>query len=358
MGTISLVRRDSGELSYRARVGRRGVDVTTKTFKRKTDAQKWIWVVESDLLRGQGLPKPKRHTVAEAIDRYMKEIVPNKKRGTQAVLVPRLALWSSILGARRLAEVDLDALAKAREYLLTTPIERVGVVATKLRGPATINRYFAILRHVYSVAIREWGWADSNPVVKIRPFREPEGRERILSDADLRRIVDTLDSHPRQDFQLIVRIALVTGCRRGNVESIRWEHIDFNNRTVIFPDTKNNRPHVAPLPEDICARLSARRIEMAAFSGPVFPSREGSASPYVDVKQVWRRFVKALGMTDLRFHDLRHNVGSFLAKQNVSLFMIGKVLGHRSLESTKRYMHVGVADIVQHTERLQGRISK
>jgi integrase len=358
MGDVLEVSRKSGEVSFKARVRRRGEPLLTKTFKRKSDALKWIGYVEAQLLEGKGLPRPKRHTVAEAIDRYIEEILPQKKASTQRVEKPRLLFWKDRLGTKRLAEVDRDALSDARKHLLDTQVWRKGATKGQSRGNATANRFFALLRHVYSVCVRDWEWSDDNQVSKIRALREPKGRNRTLSDDELKKILVALETHERKDFRLIVQIALVTGCRRGNAQSIHYEHVDFERPTVTFPDTKNNLPHVAPitreLADEIKAYVSLAKIE----AGPLFPSKEGSRMPYVDVKQVWRTFASDNELEKLRFHDLRHAVGSYLAQQNVPLITIGKLLGHKSLESTKRYVHLGVEEMTQPVEQLGARLRR
>lgn len=358
MGDVVTVTRENGEVSYKARIRRRGEKPLTKTFRRKTDAAKWIQHSEAQLLSGKGLPRPKRHTVSDAIARYLIDVLPHKKASTQSVQRQMLSKLKSILGDYRFVEVDYDVLAQARGFLQTEEVRRIGVEEPQFRGPASVNRYFALLNHIYSVAIRDWSWADLNPVSKMRPLREPKGRERSLTDDELKTIMAGLARHDRADFRLIVKLALITGARRGNCETLEWQHVDLDARTVSFPDTKNNKPHVAPITEELCDELKEYRRATGVLTGPVFPSKPGSARPSVDVKQVWRRFAADVGLKDLRFHDLRHAVGSHLAKQNVSLHMIAKLLGHRSLESTKRYAHLGVQDVVPHVEELGARLRR
>jgi integrase len=182
--------------------------------------------------------------------------LPRKKLTTQAVEGPRLKFWSEYLGDKRLSDINSDILLKARSYIEKNPIDRKGWrKKTQKRGAATANRYMALLRHVFSVAERDWEWIDRNPVSRVRPLKEPHGRERFLTDDELKTIIQALGAHPRKDFVIIVQIALITGCRRHNAEAIRWEHIDFDRPTITFPDTKNNRPHVAPITVDLAEEL-------------------------------------------------------------------------------------------------------
>ncbi len=357
MGDIVEVARKNG-VSYKARVRRKGEELLTKTFKRKTDAQKWITSVESEIIKGRGLPKVYRRTVAEAIDRYLEEVLPNKKESTRSVQKQKLLYWRDRVGVRRLADIDQGELLSQRRYLLETRIHRKGQKKASSRGPAAANRYMAVLRHVFNVAMKEWEWCDSNPVAKLKDLKEPKGRHCILSDEDIGRILDGLNCQPREDFRLIVTIALTTGCRRGNAQSVRWEDIDFDKRTLTFPDTKNNEPLTVPITEELAKALRNRFNRMGGDSRFAFPSLPGSRVSYVDVKQQWRAFAKGLGFEDLHFHDLRHAVASYLAKNSVPLLTIGRMLGHQSLESTKRYAHIAVNDMVPHTELLGARLRR
>jgi len=358
MGNITAIIRKDGRVSYKARIRLQGQPCITKTFRIKSKAQHWIEKNEYAAREGNKLNKTLRFTLKQAIDRYIEEVIPNKKMSTQAVDLPRLEFWNNYIGHLKLSEIDKDILSTARQYLRNTPAKRKYDKLPKLRGPATVNRYFAILRHVFAVAENEWEWVNNNPVSKLRQLREPVGRQRSLSDEELELIVSALVDHPRKDFRLIVLIALTTGCRRGNAQALKWENIDFKIKTLTFPDTKNNCPLVVPLSLELFEELKKYRVETGTIGGYLFPSRPGSKHPFVDVKQIWRRFVKTNSLKDLRFHDLRHAVGSFLAKQNVPLFTIGKLLGHKSLESTRRYAHLGVADVIPMVESLGERLRR
>jgi integrase len=358
VGDIIENKLSSGKISYRARVRRKGEAVITKSFRRKTDAQKWIGIVEADLLKGHGLPKTYRKTLKEAIEQYKIDVVPRKKASTQYVQKHMLEFWVSELGERRLDDINYDDLSKAQATLRATKVYRKGHKEPQSRGDASINRYFAVLRHVFSIALKKWKWTRTNPVLEMTPLYEGNGRTRILSNSELKTLLEKLESHPRKDFRLIVHITLITGCRRGNAQSIHWEHVDLFGKTILFPDTKNNTPHVVPITQDLCDDLIAYKKISEQERGPIFPSKPGSHSPYVDVKQIWRKFASVHKFDDLHFHDLRHSVASFLAKQNVSLFSIGRLLGHKSLESTKRYAHMGVADVAPYVEQLGARLKR
>ena len=358
MGDILKVQCKDGSLSFKARIRRKGHSPIMQTFKRRTDAKNWIKQQESEILAGRQIGHRQRHKFSKVIARYLDEIMPDKKEGTKYVQIPMLHRLANYFKDTELHTIDYDSLIRARQYLQNEKVARKGQSTPVTRGNATINCYFALLRHVFSVAVRDWRWIDDNPVSRMRPLREGKGRVCSLTDEQMRTIVEALENHPREDFKLIVKIAMITGCRRGNAQTIQWHDIDFTNNTITFPDTKNNTPHIAPITPELAESLRAFQAKNRAFQGYAFPSADGSRIPFVDVKQTWRRFALSLGYEDLHFHDLRHAVASYLAKQNVSLLTIGKLLGHKSLESTKRYAHICVEDLQQHTKILGDRLNK
>jgi integrase len=122
---------------------------------------------------------------------------------------------------------------------------------------------------------------------------------------------------------------------------LRWEQIDFDKQVAHVPKTKNGDPMMLPLLSVTLRSLKKRREADGAvkLSGLVFPSRVSDKQP-VQIESAWRTAKARAGITDLRFHDLRHTAASYLAMNGASLPEIGNVLGHRSAQSTNRYAHM------------------
>ena len=182
---------------------------------------------------------------------------------------------------------------------------------------------------------KEWGWAGENPAEKITAFHE-EKRERFLDAEELKAFFDAL----KQELNVVIRdyilLSLLTGARRRNVQSMRWDEIDWNQATWIIPTekAKSKKPNRVVLSPVALTVLETRKL--ASTSEWVFPGR-GKSGHLEEPKKAWRRIVKAANITDLRLHDLRRTLGSWQAATGASLPIIGKSLGHTSLEATQIY---------------------
>lgn len=113
-------------------------------------------------------------------------------------------------------------IAECRDSLLSGTTRQ-----SEKRSPSTVNRYIAILSHVFNIAIQEWQWIDENPVAKIRKPKESKGRDRYLSTDEINRLLPVCKASERPYLYLIVLIALHTGARRGEILDLTWQEVDF-----------------------------------------------------------------------------------------------------------------------------------
>ncbi|MEN1959094.1 site-specific integrase [Luteimonas sp. MJ246] len=227
-------------------------------------------------------------------------------------------------------------------------------------SPATVNRELTTLSAAYSWARKDLFIACDNPVKGIRRPPEPKARNRRLLPDEERRLIEALKTsgegteraRPRNANLLpIVLIALETAMRRGEILSLRWENVDLEARVAHLPITKNGYARDVPLSTRAVEILHARKIASHAADGRIFLASEPA------IKQAFERAVKSareayveecvrLGrcqdpriMSDLHFHDLRHEATSRLAEKLPNLIELASVTGHRDLRSLKRYYH-------------------
>lgn len=203
-------------------------------------------------------------------------------------------------------------------------------------GRTQANRVLERIRNMYNKAI-EWGWEGENPAIGIRKFKEVS-RDRFLNAEELPRFFEALNQEDElvRDF---FQIALFTGARKTNVLTMKWSDLDMHLRTWRIPDTKNGEPQTLPLSEEAFEILQRRK--KGAKSVWVFPGT-GEEGHLVDPKKAWLRIVKRGEFEDLRIHDLRRTLGSWLAASGVSLPIIGKTLGHKSAQSTQVYARLNL----------------
>ena len=162
MATIE--KRDTGEgITYRVKVRIKGQPAQTATFERLTDARRWAQSTEAAIRERRYFKtsEAQRRTLAELIDRYSRDVIPQKGPWARDQ-ARQLAWWRAELGTRSLADVTPAVIAEARDKLA-----RGVTVRSRQRGPGTVNRYMAALSHAFTIAVKEWGWLDDNPLRKV-----------------------------------------------------------------------------------------------------------------------------------------------------------------------------------------------
>jgi len=200
------------------------------------------------------------------------------------------------------------------------------------------NRTLALVRTVLSWGIREYAWTFPNPAAGIRMFRE-EKRDRWLEPHEIPAFFEAVNAETNPDIRDFVLLALLTGARRMNVLSMAWKDLDLAAGRWRIPETKAGEPQVVPLHGAALEILKARRDTVSGFF--VFPG-PGRSGHLEEPKAGWKRILERAGIENLRIHDLRRTLGSWLATQGESLLLIGKALGHKSQGSTATYSRLAV----------------
>ncbi|HXF53402.1 MAG TPA: tyrosine-type recombinase/integrase [Hyphomicrobiaceae bacterium] len=294
-------------------------------------------------------------TVAELCDRFEEEHIPRKRPRTQADYKRVIAKdIRPELGAKKVAEVtfaDMDALHRK---------------ITRRGAPYEANRVVRIASKMFNLAVK-WRMRPDNPTKGIE-LNSEERRERYIDpEKELPALIKALAEHADQQAADIIRLLLLTGARRGEVQAMRWDQLNLGNGTwtKLSAHTKQKKPHHAVLSAAAVRLLKKLRTEAeatAAANGEtvsdwVFPSR-GVTGHRVEIKKDWRAICKAAGITrtsmvrntngelrpivkhGARIHDLRHSYASILASAGLSLPIIGALLGHTQPATTARYSHL------------------
>lgn len=333
---------------FQVRVQLQGFDPVAKSFTTRRDAEAWGKVTESEMLRGVFIKRTdteRTPTLRALVVRYRDEVTPSKRGSRQetyllnALLRPESAAASMM--ARLVAEISPADVARWRDARL------------KQVKPATLAREWATLAHVLSHAEREWSipLPNGNPFGKVRKPQVLNQRDRRVSDAEIDAITAITESaHLGQ----LVRLAVETGARRGELLALTWSNIDIKRRTARLPSgtTKNGHARVLPLSPRALAVLEgmARRPD-----GKLFDLRADS------VTQAFSRAV-AHGRRDYKgedagflegvtFHCLRHEALSRLAEQGWGATEIASVSGHRTLQLVQRYVHHRPEDLARKMAR-------
>jgi integrase len=200
-------------------------------------------------------------------------------------------------------------------------------------APYAANRVVALVRRMFNLG-RVWGvYQGENPATGIELFPE-EKRNRFVQPYELPKLFEALNEEPNPYIKTAFLVALLTGARRGEILAMRWDDLDLERAIWRIPHTKAQRPHWLPLPQPIVALLQALpRFQGCSY---VFPGRDGNGH-LVNIAKAWTRIRARAGLTDVRIHDLRRTLGSWLAASGASLPLIGKALNHSQVSTTAIY---------------------
>lgn len=272
----------------------------------------------------------RKHTVGELIDRYIVEVIPLKRAGK--VQVHQLAEWKMVLGHLRLSQLTPDQILNARSKIA----ERAE--PGKVRSHSTLNRYQAALSHALSYAKKQYGWIERNPIRRVPKLKEPQGRDRFLSDDERNALLAACRASTSKFLLPIVVLAITTGARRGEIETLTWGKVDWERNWITIEDTKNGQRRSVALVEAAKTVLYQIRPERPAPKDYVFPGRKRDR-PAV-IKKAWYAAVEEAGLENFKFHDLRHTAASYLAMDGASLPGIAAILGHKTHQMANRYAHL------------------
>jgi integrase len=274
----------------------------------KTKADKSLGVVLDQFMAEHVRPKLKAGTAGEY------------QRTARLNILPRLA-------RRPIGELKRTDLARLHHELSDRPYQA--------------NRTLALLSKFF-------GWAEkrglrpdgSNPCRHIEKYREGR-RERFLSQEELGRLGDALREAEQNKscspwIIAAIRLLALTGMRRNEALTLRWEHVSEEHESLFLPDSKTGRKAIHLSPPALALLQAMPRLE----GNPHVICGERPGRHLVNIEKPWRRIRAAAKLDDVRLHDLRHSYASVAAMGGQSLIVIGKLLGHSQPATTARYAHL------------------
>ncbi len=340
MANIESRRAEDGSPAYRVKVRLKGQPVVSATFARLTDARRWAQATEAAIREGRYFKtsEAKRHTLADLVDRYIREVLPHKPKNASNSKT-QLLWWKVRLGHLSLADLSAATIVQCRNDLLATQTRR-----KRPMSPATVVRYMAALSHALNIAMKDWGWIEDTPMRKVTKPKEPRGRERFLSDEERTRLLDACKASSSRWLYTVVVLAISTGMRSGEIMGLRWPQVDLVRQQMLLTDTKNGSSrsvHLAGLALTLMQEASKlRRIDTDLVFFGNAPKKPDTPIKPVDLKKPWTTAVAKAKLVNFRFHDLRHSAASYLAMNGASTIEIAAVLGHKTLQMVKRYSHL------------------
>ncbi|WP_045608121.1 site-specific integrase [Vibrio parahaemolyticus] len=220
------------------------------------------------------------------------------------------------------------------------------------RAPATIEYTFNRLKAALSRAV-EWEFIESHNLSSVKIAKEDNTRIRYLSESEEAALLNALaareaqlcednDSYQYADFFTpLITLAMHTGMRKGEMLTLRWESVSFENRylTILSENAKSKKKRTIPMNDTVFNMLSQWRAQN--LNEEYVFVHEGKQVSFFQYP--WQNLLKAAGIENFRFHDLRHHFASKLVMAGVDLNVVRELLGHADLKMTLRYAHLAPA---------------
>ncbi len=337
-------------ITYRVKIRLKGYPVQTASFDRLTDAKKWEASTESAIREGRHFKtaEAKKHTFAEMLDRYIKDVLPTKpkqaKKQTQ-----QLEWWKSEIGSFLLSDITPVLIVECRDRL-NSGITRRGTQ----RSPATVVRYMAALSHAFTIAVNEWQWLEDSPIKKVKKPTESRGRVRFLNDAERARLLSACQESSNEWLYMCVILALSTGMRQSELMGLKWPDVNLQDGFIILHETKNGERRRVPLVGHGLALLVEHSKIRRLDTELLFPGKNPEKP--IDLRRPFNDALKLAEITDFHWHDLRHCTASYLAMNGASLAEIAEVLGHKTLQMVKRYAHLSDGHVSSVVESMNEKV--
>ena len=263
---------------------------------------------------------------------------PSTRRRMDSALRTQLV---PTFGPQRLSEIDRSAVHEWFDRYSET-------------APAGANRTLDILRQIFSYAI-ECGHIDTNPTRSVRHNPRPR-RTRFLSQDEIARVHAALDAHrgrgSGRQQAAIIRLLLLTGCRKGELVGLRWKEVDGDRLCLVDSKTGPRTVYLSKTAQAVIVR------QPRTGSPYVFPSLTDGSRPRSSEISLWRKVRREARVEDVRLHDLRHTFASHAVMHRVPLPVLSQLLGHSRDRMALRYAHVGDREAEEAAERIGVEIAR
>ena len=266
-------------------------------------------------------------TLQQLFDDFVKE---RERFIGERTMVGYKSMWNtkiSKLAKRRLSDISGDDLKTLHRKI------------SENFGNYTGNHCLVLIKTVYNYAIKEERFDGRNPAISVK-LNKTEPRVRYMEHAELQRFFAVLDEYDNEISRDAILMLIYTGARKRNVLEMKWADIDMEAKIWKIPQTKTAKNVTIALVEQAMEVLQ-RRWEQAENEW-VFYSPTSKSGHVEDIKRAWASILEKAQITNLRIHDLRHTLATYLIANGADAFIVQRALTHKSLQSTQVYVNLGV----------------
>jgi integrase len=277
-------------------------------------------------------------TVRSLGERFIDEYVPCHLKPSTAGEYKRCVeiFINPEIGTMKLVSVERADIAKIHHQLRHIPYQA--------------NRVLGVLSIMFNLA-ESWNLrpAFTNPCRGVRKYKEKK-RERFLSREELGRLGGALriEEEFAPSAVACIRLLLLTGCRLGEIQTLKWSYLDLDTCLAFLPDSKTGRKtlYLGSVAVKLLRSIPRRQDNPYVVTGDV----EGQH--LTDMQKPWRRIRKLADLPDVRIHDLRHTFASSGVALGQGLPIIGKLLGHSQPQTTARYAHLAASPALEVADKI------
>jgi integrase len=304
---------------WQAQVRRKGSSPVSKTFTLQKDAFLWARQMEIFADRGE-IPSVQQKLAADSslsdlITRYIQTVTSTKRSAEYETIILQ-ALLRHPISQKSLKELQVKDFANYRDERL------------KEISGASLRRQLNPIRHMFQIAINEWGI----------PLKAKDNRrERRLKDGEYERLLAAARTRQNPFIEKIVVFAIETGMRRGEILNLCWDQVDLKRRSVSILESKNGHSRTIPITQLAASTLQS----LSRGNARVFPTTANS------LRLAWDRMLKGTGIEDLHFHDLRHEAISRFFEMGLTVPEVASISGHRDTRMLLRYAHADRGRILE-----------
>ena len=305
----------------KAVIRKQGYPTKCKTFIKRSDALVWAKKTESEMERGLYIDntKAKFVTLETLLDQYY-QYCQSKQLKALKFIKAHSRIIKRHLGQLKLVEVNSYQLALYRDKRLETV------------SPATVKIELGIVVRTIKLAVTEWGYRlNETPSIEFPKVNNARHRRLVRDEMSI-----ILKAISNKEVRVLIELAIETAMRRGELLNIKYEHIDWIKRTLTIPDTKTNVARTIP--------LTNRALELLKPLSSKANDRLFSLKPD-SVSQAFSRGCVTGGITNLRFHDLRHEGTTRFFEMGLNVMEVATITGHKDLKMLNRYTHLKAENI-------------
>jgi integrase len=318
---------------------------TIKFARTQKEAEKAEKVIMADVFRQvHGLDGKKDMRFDDFLaDRYLPYAEANKRSFQDDVLTCRVLI--EFFGKRSLRNIKADLIEEFKQRRLATPVKLQGKnpdpekKQQRPRSPATVNRELSVLSKIFSLAF-EAELVDENPCRRVKKLRVTNQCGHCLTTEEEEALFKALAES--EWVSHIVLFALHTGMRRGEIFNLRWFDVDLTRETVHVRQSKNGKARAVPMNETVKGLLQ----RLPKTSEYIFPSPK-TGGRVMDVGRQFEPAVRKAGISNFRFHDLRHTAATRIAAAGVDPFTLAYIFGWSDIRMAMRYTHATNANMKQ-----------